>query len=251
MKKLFIGLMAGMAILLAGQPAQAIGPFQFGVKGGVNLQELTIKDAPRSFDDAKNLMLNKRCGWQAGVTAQFTLPVLGLGAEASALYSRRTSETPDGHELNNDFISVPIHAIYKLDLPMVGNVIAPYIFAGPDFAFRLNKDDLQYTILKSIATNGESLQGDVMDQVTRTYMSKKYNVSLDFGLGVELMQHLQVSACYTIGMNSAMKYYEVGKMIYDANQGNPITIPSGDPQNWEGDSSIQNTGWSVSVAYLF
>lgn len=254
MNKHFVGLIACMAMFLTSLSAQA-DMFKFGLKGGVNLQELTLNDTPKSLEDAKNLVLNKRCGWQAGVTAQFTLPVIGLGAEVSALYSHRTSEV-DGRYFDNNFFSVPVHAIYKIDIPVVNQVIAPYVFAGPDFAFRLSDDSFSYpSVLTGIATNGQNYT----DELRRIYTTKKYNVGLDLGLGVELFQHLQVSACYTIGLNSAMKYYEVGKIVYDAYQsgqtGNVPTTQSADDSltdhNWEGDSSIKNTGWTINVAYMF
>lgn len=60
-----------LALLLVAVSAHA--QFHFGFKGGASITILDDIDSHKS-------------GWYIGPTAEFTLPLLGLGIDASALY---------------------------------------------------------------------------------------------------------------------------------------------------------------------
>lgn len=77
MKKLLSTLMV-IACLALAIPAQA--QIKFGVKGGLNVSKMYIsKDVVNS---------DNRAGFFIGPTAEFTLPLLGLGVDVSALYNQ-------------------------------------------------------------------------------------------------------------------------------------------------------------------
>lgn len=212
MKKIISGI-ALCCALFAISPAAQAGGFKVGPKVGLNINKMSIsKDALNS---------DNRCGFSAGVDAQFTVPLIGVGADVSVMYTRRNfqTETPafdaaTGAHLDPivskshfDYISVPVHVMYKLDLPAINKIAAPYVITGPDFAFRVSK----------------KLLNDIQ--------SKNTSVSWDFGIGVELISHLQIGATYSLGMNKAMKYI---------------------PQDYVNPTEIGNTnGWNITAAWMF
>lgn len=217
MKKFLTAALMACAMLMAAPAAQA-GGFKVGPKVGLNVNKFSMDKSTISGDN--------RCGFTAGVDAQFTVPLLGVGADVSVMYTRRNNENKipvmengsvvsyDTEKAHYDYISVPVHLMYKLDLPAINKIIAPYVVTGPDFAFRVSK-------------------GIVDD-----FKAKKCNVGWDFGLGVELIKHLQVSATYTLGMNNAVKYAKI------------VGVPgAADYQKTE--IKGNTNGWTITAAWMF
>lgn len=218
MKKILAGALMICAMLLSAPAAQAAG-FKFGPKVGLNINKFSM--------DKSALGSDNRCGFTAGVAAQFTVPLIGVGADVSVMYTRRNNEAnvPQLDGLNGikevfnkkthyDYISVPVHLMYKLDLPAISSIVAPYVITGPDFSFRVSKE------------------------IMNDFYAKKCNVAWDFGLGVELIKHLQISATYSLGMNKAVKY--VGMVSSTVGS---IDTNSGIKGN--------TNGWTVSAAWMF
>lgn len=219
MKKFLTGALMICAMLMAAPAAQA-GGFKVGPKVGLNVNKFSMDKSTISSDN--------RCGFTAGIDAQFTVPLLGVGADVSVMYTRRNtqSSTPifdavtdeivkhDIEKTHYDYISVPVHLMYKLDLPAINKIIAPYVVTGPDFAFRISKN--------------------LLDDV----QAKKCNVGWDFGIGVELIKHLQVSATYTLGINNAIKYANI------------VGVPgAADFQKTE--IKGNTNGWTITAAWMF
>lgn len=216
MKKFITGALMVCAMLMAAPAAQAAG-FKVGPKVGLNINKFSMDQSVIGADN--------RCGFTAGVAAQFTVPMIGVGADVSVMYTRRNNEA-SATQLNTitgikevfsskthyDYISVPVHLMYKLELPAVSNIVAPYVLTGPDFSFRVSKE------------------------IMNDFYAKKCNVAWDFGLGVEFIKHLQISATYSLGMNKAVKY--VG-YVYDTG----INTNTGIKGN--------TNGWTVSAAWMF
>lgn len=142
--------------------------FRFGIKAGVNVNHLSLKDY--KIED------NNKAGWTAGVMGEFQVPIVGLCLDASLMYSRL-----NGLEDNKNFLMIPINVKYKFGLPVVGSFFAPYIFTGPSFDFKLDKNT-------------------VSDFKTKTFQAV-WNI----GLGIELVRHLQIGASYGFGMNNIAK----------------------------------------------
>ena len=142
--------------------------FRFGIKAGVNVNHLSLKDA--------KITDNNKAGWTAGVMTEFQVPIVGLCLDASLMYSRL-----NGYEDNKNFLMIPINVKYKFSLPVVGSFLAPYLFTGPSFDFKLDKNTAE-DILK-----------------TKTFQAV-WNV----GLGIELVRHLQIGASYGFGINNIM-----------------------------------------------
>lgn len=184
----------------------ASADFRWGIKAGLNFNNLDYKNFQNSMTDPGN-----RTGWQAGLMAEFTIPIVNIGADLSLLYSRQNLNKvydDNGKEIytNKDFIDIPLNLKWKIGLPVVGNIISPIIYTGPDFLFALNKNTLS------------------------DFKEKKCEVGWNVGLGVELLKHLQVQAGYCFGLNSVAE-----KTIGTNAQ----------------DMKVKKNYWSVSAAYLF
>ena len=166
-------VLAIVAMIIA-LPASA--QFRFGIKAGVALNSLHF-----SSDYLENLNSDNRAGFTGGLMAEYTLPVIGLGLDASLMYVHRSAEEavdPDDAEgevsfAKRDYIEIPINVKYKLSIPAISSIVAPYVFTGPSIAF---------------------LVSDSKD------IYKKCDFAWNVGAGVELVRHLQVSASYGFGI---------------------------------------------------
>lgn len=165
MKK-FLTVVVLFAALMTATPAKA--ELKFGLKGGLNLTNLSI--------DAHGFDKSNQAGFFIGPTVKFTLPIVGLGFDASALYDQRKSEV-DGVGLKQQSIQIPINVRYGFGL---GSMASIYLFAGPQFGFNVGD--------KSIKTT------------TSEWTFKSSNISANVGLGVMLLSHLQISANYNFGL---------------------------------------------------
>lgn len=154
--------------------AASAGSFSFGPIVGVNINKF-------STNVSDNFSASNRCGFTGGVMAKFTVPVIGIGVDLSAMYARRSSEV-NGEKINYDYIAVPLHLRYDIGLPVVGKVVSPAIFVGPNFAFRCS------------------------DNIVSDFNAKKYNVGMDFGVAVTLLSHLQIAGSYTLNLNKAINF---------------------------------------------
>lgn len=155
--------------------------FKFGIKAGVNVNHLS-----KDITDLKN----NQAGWTAGVTTEFKVPLLGFGADLSVMYARLSSS-----EYKN-FIQIPLNIKYKFSLPVVGSMLAPYLFTGPSFDFKLDKN---------IATQ-EGL--------------KTFQPVWNIGAGLEFFNHVQIGASYGFGLNKVVKYLPYGGDINAQNYHN-------------------------------
>ncbi len=194
----------------------------FGVKAGANFNKLHLnKNITKDFN-AKNCT-----GWTAGVMAEINLPVVGLGVDASLMYSRMNngSDVPDlvsvgedGYEVQDvnlfgkNFFSIPINIKYKISLPVVSKYVKPYVFTGPEFSFRMDKK---------------------VEDALANLKSRTFQMAWNVGIGVELINHVQIGASYGFGCNKVVEKIHLDQK-FDANLDN-----------------IKNNYWTVTAAYVF
>lgn len=203
MKSIKTVLIAVAVVLAAALPASA--QFRFGPRLGTQINSL-------SFDkDVFNS--ENRAGFTGGLMIEFTVPVVNLGFDLSAMYVHRVDNVKSDNLAANfksfkgDYIEIPLHLKWKLGLPLVGKIVSPYIFTGPSAAFLASKR-----------------------AITEAYSAKKCSWSWDFGLGVELFRHLQVGASYGLGMNKIIEATGTGSTV---------------------DINGKNKYWTVTAAWLF
>ena len=161
-------------------PAQA--QFSWGIKGGANISSLHFSDLPETFSKS-NIT-----GFHIGPTIELIAPVVGLGFDASILYSQ-TGVEMGKQKIKNDYLDIPVNLKWKFGLPS----LKVYLAAGPYVGFRLG---------------GAKVWEVISDQIS----SKSFSAGLDFGAGVELFRHLQVGVNYQLGLteNYSMKNLNIG-----------------------------------------
>ncbi len=210
MKKFKVIIVAVMAVIsLASSQTANAQFFKWGPRVGVNINKLSFDK--EAFTDSDN-----RAGFTGGLMMELTVPVIGVGVDVSAMYVHRTAQWKEENTVikkGRDYVDIPVNLKWKINIPVVNNIIRPYIATGPSFA-----------ILTSKAAMNEFLE------------SKKCNVSWNVGAGVELIKHLQIGASYGFGLGKAV----TGLL--------PNALPTGGT-----DYKIEgkNKYWTVTAAWLF
>lgn len=184
--------------------ANAGGLFKFGPKVGMTVNQLHFsKDVLDS---------NNKTGWTAGLMTEFRVPVIGIGADLSVMYVRRNSrflrENNIPEKNNRDYIEIPLNLRYNFGLPVVGKFLTPYLAVGPSV---------------SVLTSKKALED---------LRNKSVDWAVNFGVGVQFINHIDVSARYGLGLTKAVKEF---------------TNIGGQAAGIEG----KNRYWTISVAYLF
>lgn len=174
MRKIFTAAIVAATMLFSTSSAQA--QVKFGLKGGLNVTNMSLNS---EVFDADN-----QTGFFIGPTVKFTLPIVGLGIDASALYDQRDAKiTVEDNgasvesKIKNQSINIPINLRYGVGL---GSTASVYLFAGPQFGF--NVGDKNQLLFKDM---GE-------------WRLKSSTFSVNVGLGAMLLSHLQISANYNI-----------------------------------------------------
>ncbi|MDE6555617.1 MAG: porin family protein [Duncaniella sp.] len=179
MKSLKALVMALVMIVSVGvMPAAA--QFKFGVRAGMNVNSLHFsKD-----NAAQTFSASNRAGWTGGLLTEFTVPLVGVGVDLSAMYVHRVT---DAH-LNNidkamksDYIEIPLNVRYNFSLPVVGNVVAPYLAVGPSVSFLASKKGFM-----------------------NAYERKAVDWAINFGVGVRFFKHLDLNARYGLGLSNSL-----------------------------------------------
>ena len=195
-----------LVVLLATMTVAAQAQVKFGVKGGLNITSMKLD---KSVADKSN-----QAGFFIGPTVKFTLPVVGLGIDAAALYDQRSAKVLD-ETLKQQSIQIPINLRYGIGL---GSTASFYIFAGPQFGF-------------AIGDKVTELANDAAD-----WRLKDSNLSANVGLGLMLLNHLQVSANYNIALGTTGEV-DVNNAINTA---------------WNtAIGKAKANAWQLSVAYFF
>lgn len=198
-----------LVVLLATITVAAQAQVKFGVKGGLNLTNMKFDN---SIVDKSN-----QTGFFIGPTINFTLPVVGLGIDASALYDQRSAKIEGSDDkLKQQSIQIPVNLRYGFGL---GNTASFYIFAGPQFGF-------------NIGDKTTNLLNNALE-----WRLKDSNLSANLGVGLMLLNHLQVSANYNVALGTTGETNVVNSTLSTA--GNILT------------GKTKANAWQLSVAYFF
>lgn len=173
MKKLLSTLMV-IACLALAIPAQA--QIKFGVKGGLNVSKMYIsKDVVNS---------DNRAGFFIGPTAEFTLPLLGLGVDVSALYNQYGAKA-DNETATKKSIEIPINLRWTVGF---SSLVGAYVAVGPQFGFNIG--DRWFSSIDNVCE------------------FKKNTTSFNVGAGLKLLGHLQVGANYNFALKDNGKIHD-------------------------------------------
>ena len=195
-----------VACIAFAMPSQA--QVKFGLKGGLNLTNLSA--------DGVNSAISNKSGFYIGPTVKFTLPVVGLSVDASALYDQRNAKIKGTDEtVKLQSIQVPINVRYGVGLSSVVNVFA---FAGPQFGFNIgDKSNTFNTILNDV--KGWSL--------------KSSNISGNIGIGATVFSKLQITANYNFQLSKS------GEVEYMNEAGQTTT------------GKMKFNSWQLGLGYYF
>lgn len=205
MKKLISAILL-VAALFAANPAKS--QVKFGIKGGLNVTNMSFS--------SKDIDKSNRSGFFIGPSVKFTIPIVGLGIDASALYDQRDSKL-DIKTVTQKNVNIPINLRYNIGL---GSLLGVYFAAGPQFGFSLGDKSFYITDLKSAQATAAQ------------YKLKDSQFSINVGAGVTLLKHLEIGAAYNIacGKTGDVSLDVAGKVI---------------------GATTRTNAWQVSAAYYF
>lgn len=229
MKRVFTWMTVCLITFCTAMPASA--QFAFGVKGGLNLSNNKASDLLTN-GITNTVNVNNMTGFFIGPTAEFIVPVLGLGLDASLFYSQKGTEySLKGLNIGSNtpklkdklhYLEIPINLKYKFKLPLIGF----YAAFGPYFSYAVSGH-------RSISSYTDDIK-----ELRSNDFYKAFDYGLNLGAGIELLSHLQIGLQYSWGLN------DVAKDRID-NEG----ITAGSAFNVA--RNLKNRVFSVSVAYLF
>ena len=203
MKKFFT-----LVVLLATMTVAAQAQVKFGVKGGLNLTSMKL--------DKEVIDKSNQAGFFIGPTVKFTLPVVGLGIDAAALYDQRSAEVGE-EKIKQQSIQVPVNLRFGFGL---GSTASIFIFAGPQFGFNIGDKNKTWTDYKNNACE---------------WTLKSSTVSANVGLGVMLLKHLQFTANYNIALGKTGE----------------VDVKSAAESTWKTVTGAKANAWQIALAYYF
>ena len=204
MKKFILVSIIAFAAGAMLMPVSAKKAIQFGLRGGANLTNMSLTDCPLTKDN--------QTGFYVGPTIKATVPVIGIGVDLSALYDQRgaklTDEAGTTKTITQKNIAIPLNIRYDFSL---AGIVGAFVKAGPQFAFNMGDEEYKWND-------------------TNSYTLKKSNFSVNVGLGVMLLDHLEVAATYNIAC---------GKTA------------DGVWENTKDAFKSKNNSWQLGLAYYF
>jgi hypothetical protein len=207
MKKIFSIMICAVALLCTNSAEAQI---KFGVKGGLDIMNMSFSE---DVFDASN-----QAGWFVGPTMKFSLPLPGLGVDASALYDYRSAKVNPTEKsilwgkmtVKQQRVAIPVNLRYGWGL---GSLVNIYLYGGPQWGINVGDKNYKWN-------DGSS------------YSLKKSDFSVNLGLGTTLFKHLQVSANYNVacGKSADANFSTIEKNLKDKSH---------------------NNSWQIALAYYF
>lgn len=186
----------------------ASAEFRWGPTAGLNINNYYWKQPL--------LKSNYRCGGQAGLLGEIMIPGIGFGVDFALKYAYHSGSvnlgdqhvwSSDGYK-NGDFslhsINVPVSLRFKWTrMDGLEHYVAPFAFAGPVFCFNMAQ------------SNCDAIEHPVG------------SVGLQFGIGGEFLEHIQLSFAYQWGVAYDLRTVKLDNL------------------------SARSSSWNINLAYLF
>jgi len=167
--------------LLSFIPAAA--QFSWGIRGGLNLVNNDITEV----NEKSAMDKDSYTGFFIGPMAELQIPIIGIGIDASLLYSQKGLEVSDEETMKNQSLAIPVSLKYSLGL---GNFAAVYVAAGPQLDFKIGDLDRKYK-------DGNDV---------KEFALEKSTWSINVGAGVKLINHIQAGVNYNIPVSKEGAY---------------------------------------------
>ncbi len=212
MKKIITSAAIAIVMMLSAASAQA--QIKFGLKGGLNVTDMSLSKEVFNADN--------QAGFFIGPTVKFSLPLIGLGIDAAALYDQRQAKvkgevgyeqiTIEERSLDSKYINIPINLRYGIGL---GSVASLNFFAGPQFGFNVGKK-----------------HQELVDDATWNLKSSAFSVNV--GAGVTIASHFELYANYNIacGRTGDVTFSDTVDKVFSKERG-------------------RANAWQIGLAYYF
>ncbi len=175
MKKLFAVVVMAVAMAM---PSHA--QMSWGLQAGLNMSNVNTK-MEGSVAAAGGEAVKSRTGFFVGPTVKFTLPIVGLGLDAAALYDQREGKAGD-ETVKSQSIQVPVNVRYGFGL---GSLAEVFFFAGPQFGFNI---------------------GGGKDYGAGEWTLKSSNLSANVGIGATVLSKLQAKLNYNFALGKTGEF---------------------------------------------
>lgn len=164
-----------LTLFLTSLPATA--QLRYGFRLGGSIAKATLSDAP-------GMTMRNGSGFSGGLLLEYQMENNGFAPDIAVLYTRYSSrlidEVSGPARLGRDFIEIPLHLKYKFFLSSTNNIIAPMVYTGPSLLIRLGKGNPEQMSTKSVQPGW------------------------DLGIGLDIINFIQLSAGYRFGLGNAV-----------------------------------------------
>jgi len=167
--------------LLSFIPASA--QFSWGLRGGLNL----VNNDITAVSEESAMSKDSYTGFFFGPMAELQIPIIGIGIDASLLYSQKGLEVTDEETMKNQSLAIPVSLKYSLGL---GNFAAVYFAAGPQLDYKIGDLDREFA-------DGDDVKEFALERSTW---------SINVGAGVKLINHIQAGINYNIPVSKEGAY---------------------------------------------
>ena len=174
-----------LALCFATTAVEARAQVTLGLKGGLNISNLSAKDA-----DGSTVDLDSRTAFTGGAYVQAGLGSV-LTLQAEALYSPKGANDADGANLDLTYFDLPLLVLIRV--PAGDSAIWPILYAGPVLSFE--------TKCRLKADEGSSM--DCGTGEDGLFQTKSPDVGMTFGGGFEIFMGsytLQLDGRYNLGL---------------------------------------------------
>lgn len=169
-----------LVVMLFSLTFVANAQIKFGIKGGLNVSEMSFKNVSSNFD-SKN-----RVGFFVGPVIDARLPILGLGVDAALLYSTKEGRVKGKNgsvNISEAGFDIPVNLKYNIGF---SKLLSIYFAAGPNFFFNID-DNIAYKDVK--------------------FSKKKAQVGFNLGGGVRIFTHYQLGLNYNFPLSKSASAY--------------------------------------------
>lgn len=166
MKKLKLGSLLAVLVLILGIQQTAYAQVDFGLRGGVNFANYSDVDGD----------LDSRSGLMIGAYLDIGVPMAPISIQPEVTYSQKGAEF-GGSETNVDYLEVPVLAKFSF----APGPASPHIYAGPYAGFVINSESNGVDVSDNTETDFGGIVGAGLDINAAVI---KFNVGARYGFGL-------------------------------------------------------------------
>jgi hypothetical protein len=160
-------------VLLTAGTNMVSAQLRLGVKGGVDVDSRKL--------DLKTLKASNHLGYYIGPTLEFTVPILGFGADLAVLYGRKEYKISDYQSnatlSDYNYISIPVNIKHRVKFFGLGFFVSGGVYGN-------------------VKVSGGDIKIENAGDVWKEYKSKNFIFGIGAGAGVSLFSKLDIGAYF-------------------------------------------------------